>query len=557
MRSGLIHVAVAIFVFGLLLSFPGAATGGTVFDVTRLDDPLPSGCQPGDCSLREAVIDANANIGHDTINLPVGTITLELAGTNEDLSATGDLDVNDDTTILGAGGASFVDADGIDRVFDIGSDSSADTITVELGHLIVQGGDAGIDNGGGIAAGASSGSMLVLRDSVVRNNVAFQGGGVYTCCGTGAEITDVVVRNNLALDDGGGTFHCCGSSASYEMLRVEILNNNTVDDGGGAFFCCGSSATLTDVTLSGNGTNDQGGGLYHCCNGDTEQMNLFGVTVNGNTAATEGGGVYSCCAGTTVTFVNTTITGNTADEKGGGYHNEHSETGLTRFTNVTITDNAAPMGSGIYNGDDDNVTIVNTIVAANVDGADCARNAVDLLGNNLDSDGSCGGGGVDPLLGPLADNGGFTHTQALLVGSPAIDTGDDAECPAADERGVVRPQGPQCDIGAYEVEAGGVTPANALWGDDDCNGEVAAVDALKNLQEVAGLPYSQNEPCFDLGGTVSVAPAGATERIWGDVDCDSDVDSVDALGILRKLVAFPVNQQPGCPEIGAEVLVGG
>ncbi|MCH8813930.1 MAG: calcium-binding protein [Chloroflexi bacterium] len=96
---------------------------------------------------------------------------------------------------------------------------------------------------------------------------------------------------------------------------------------------------------------------------------------------------------------------------------------------------------------------------------------------------------------------------------------------------------------------------NALWGDDDCNGAVAAVDALKNLQHVAAIDFTQNDPCFPLGETVGVSLAGVTNYPWGDIDCDQDVDAVDALGILRSIAAFPVSQKEGCPEIGSEVLV--
>ena len=60
---------------------------------------------------------------------------------------------------------------------------------------------------------------------------------------------------------------------------------------------------------------------------------------------------------------------------------------------------------------------------------------------------------ASPELGPLADNGGPTQTQALLPGSPAIDSADDSACPATDQRGVSRPQGASCDVGAYEAEA--------------------------------------------------------------------------------------------------------
>lgn len=79
------------------------------------------------------------------------------------------------------------------------------------------------------------------------------------------------------------------------------------------------------------------------------------------------------------------------------------------------------------------------------------------LGHNISSDASfaftpsSSFNGYDPLIGPLADNGGPTRTMALLSGSPAIDAGDDAACPPTDQRGVPRPFGAHCDIGAFEL----------------------------------------------------------------------------------------------------------
>ena len=96
-----------------------------------------------------------------------------------------------------------------------------------------------------------------------------------------------------------------------------------------------------------------------------------------------------------------------------------------------------------------------------------------------------------------------------------------------------------------------------LWGDDDCDADVDAVDALKNLQQVAGFPSTKEPGCPGLGSTVDVVPAGFGQLPWGDVDCDQDIDAVDALGILRSIAAFPVTQQPNCPEIGSEVVIVG
>jgi hypothetical protein len=91
------------------------------------------------------------------------------------------------------------------------------------------------------------------------------------------------------------------------------------------------------------------------------------------------------------------------------------------------------------------------------------------------------------------------------------------------------------------------------WGDVNCSGRVDAVDALQLLRHTVQLPVSQQEPCPDIGDTVSV---DGTPRLWGDVDGSGDVNAVDALKILRYVVMLPVQQQPGTPPIGREVEVG-
>src|SRR5207247_10185816 len=81
-------------------------------------------------------------------------------------------------------------------------------------------------------------------------------------------------------------------------------------------------------------------------------------------------------------------------------------------------------------------------------------------GNNINFDNSLdftdpgSSNNTDPKLGSLADNGGSTKTAALLPGSPAIDAITDSICPTMDQRGVQRPQGARCDIGAYEFTHG-------------------------------------------------------------------------------------------------------
>lgn len=94
-----------------------------------------------------------------------------------------------------------------------------------------------------------------------------------------------------------------------------------------------------------------------------------------------------------------------------------------------------------------------------------------------------------------------------------------------------------------------------LWADNDCDDDNDAVDALISLQNNAGIPYNQHEPCPDLGMPVLAVPAGEPNHIWGDLDCDGDVDAVDALKQLQSVAALPFSQEPGCPEVGEAILI--
>jgi hypothetical protein len=96
---------------------------------------------------------------------------------------------------------------------------------------------------------------------------------------------------------------------------------------------------------------------------------------------------------------------------------------------------------------------------------------------------------------------------------------------------------------------------DGLWADNDCDEDNDAVDALISLQKNAGLPYNQNDPCPELEEMVGIALAGAVQRLWGDLDCDGDVDAVDALKQLQNQAAIPFNQEPGCPEVGQAIMI--
>ncbi len=392
----------------------------------------------GQCTLRAAIQETNARASHDTILLPAGVYALTITGKNEDAAAQGDLDITGDLTLSGAGWtSSVVDGNSLDRVFDVFTPAAVvlSGLTVQNGRLDAADGPA--YSGGGIRQNYPGSSLTLDQVRVQGNTAGDSGGGLYNNAGT-AILQGALVVGNQARYAGG------------------LRNTGTM--------------TLLDTTVSGNQSTYYGGGLL-----SSSRLVLTSSTIDANTAGTNGGGVYVPLG--TATLENSTISGNRANAGTGGGVWIYYQAVMTA-TNVTIGGNGP--GGGIFNYHEQgrnqadsvpqallqfgNIRLVNTIIGNN-QLADCDRSPtsppIESWGHNLDSDSTCSLGqptdlpGVDPLLAPLADNGGPTPTHALLPGSPAIDAGDDAACPATDQRGVARPQGPHCDIGAYEVLLGG------------------------------------------------------------------------------------------------------
>jgi hypothetical protein len=181
-------------------------------------------------------------------------------------------------------------------------------------------------------------------------------------------------------------------------------------------------------------------------------MTITNSTFSNNSAGSWGGGISNF---NTAIITNSTIANNSANSgSGGGAYNFY---GTLTLINNTFSGNSAASAGGIYNNQYGTLNFANTIIANSPSGGDCV--SVATIGTNVKNlveDGTCSPFlNGDPNLGPLADNGGPTQTMALLAGSRALDAGDNATCVAApvnnlDQRGVVRPQGASCDIGAYE-----------------------------------------------------------------------------------------------------------
>ena len=412
---------VVLLSLAALPASPAQAQGATI-TVTRADDPPPDGCAPGDCSLREAVIAANATPAiPDTIDLPAGTYTLTLAGASEDASASGDLDITANLTMNGAGAATTI-----------------------------------------VEACDSSGGPCTGIDRVV-----------HVLSGT-AEMFGLTVRNGSEF---GGV-------------------------GGGGIYNEGGTVMLSSSTVSGNTAGNPGGGISN----NQGTITLTNSTVSGNSAPL-GGGIVDANPGAVITLANSTVSGNSASNNpasfgdGGGIYNE----GQTVILNSsTVSGNSASGdGGGIWSFF--GATLKNSIVANNTpSGSNCAF-TITSLGHNLDSDGTCGLNplspffdlpGVNPMLSPLALNPpGSTKTHALCTGagvpdlscgdrSPAIDTGlptTDPDCSGGndfDQRGVPRPQGAACDIGAYEFVPISAIPTLSAWGMLGLAGLLASLMAI-------------------------------------------------------------------------------
>lgn len=385
---------------GMVLASMDAQAGGLIV-VTTFQDEFNT---DGDCALREAVVAANmdaavdqcpAGSGTDTIILSAGTYILSRSGAGEDQSQTGDLDLLADVVIRGdPAGGTIIDGAGSDRIFH-----ASGAIAVTLRYLAIQNG------------------------FVPGSDTTSRGGGVFIE-DANVTIDTCVISENQAGYTGGGVDNQVGEVT----ITNTTLHGNQARIGGGIFN--GGALTLANSTLSGNTAEEIGGGLDN-----NEQAVLTNVTIYGNSAALDpsdpqglrglGGGIFS-------------------------------DWNLS-LNYVTLSHNS---GDGLANRG--SAALTGTLLSANT-GANCSGSGSLISdGYNLDDGFSCGFiqtgdlSGIDPQLDALADNGGATQTMALLPGSPALDSGGESNCPATDQRGVIRPQASStggaliCDIGAYE-----------------------------------------------------------------------------------------------------------
>ena len=284
---------------------------------------------------------------------------------------------------------------------------------------------------------------LTIDGSGVTRNVGVSGGNavrVFHVTGNADVIFDHLDILDGQASDGAGLYND-NSTVTLSNCKFEYHNAND----GGAINNDNGSLTISSCYFYNNSAVVRGGAIDNYLG----TISITGSTFEENRSDDLGGGIYSNQG--VITATNSTFYLNDATSIGGGIFNNQ---GTLTLSNSTLSDNYAGTGGGVINSASGVLHMTNSILANSSSGGDCHSVAVIATNdNNLIEDDTCSPDfSGDPLLDDLNDNGGPTKTMALLGLSPAIENGANASCEATDQRGVTRPQGTNCDIGAYESE---------------------------------------------------------------------------------------------------------
>ena len=395
-----------------------------------------------------------------------------------------------------------------------------------------------IDQGGGLSIFAGPGETVELNSTTIADNMSSTFGGGLASAGT-VELLDMQILRNTAAQGGGGIY--VGGSNLDDKLNVSnsIISQNESARGGGVFNRADALIEILDSTVRGNVASLDGGGIFNQGTVSTDK-----TTISGNVSAERGGGVANLNPNPNVfvtdfTAINTTISGNQAEDAGGIY-----SSGNLVLLQSTVAFNR---GDTISGGINTTATefFVNTIISNNTVGLAANTSPSDIIGtvdtasfSLVGHAGSSGGivngvggnlVGVNPLLGPLRNNGGVTQTHAIAPTSRAVNRGDTSnQFGQFDQRGAARKQLGRADIGAYEVQPTLVKTGNTFVFtdyDNRPNDIVLSVDNSGNLQitdraNPIVAPDSRVRSTFELGvaagDRIVINTGGDDDRVFVD-----------------------------------------
>ena len=378
----------------------------------------------------------------------------------------------------------------------------------------------------------------------------------------GADTISFAVTGTIRLTT-GGLIVCC--SLTIEGPGPTLLTVSGNRTSGILFTSASTNLSVSGLTLADGSTNSGGGAILN--NGGTVAVS---DTVFLRNSAFAGGAIENHSGGA-LTITNSTFSGNSAFP-GGAIANNRS---TLRVTNSTFVGNAAVVGGAVYNFNVGTIRVTNSTFSGNTASAEgpalhsahglaitvenslfagngCVGPITDG-GGNLDwPDSGCPGVTGDPKLGALADNGGPTPTMALGLGSAAIDAAISAICSATDQRGIVRPVGAGCDIGAYESDVLDESPpvitvpagvfANATGPDGAAvSYSASAVDDVDGPVAVVCVPASG--ATFAIGTTTVTCEASDAAANTASASFDVHVKGADEQ--LDDLIGAVASVGPG------------
>lgn len=434
----LLSLILAIGWLGFLWQSASAATNST-FVITKATDTNDGVCD-SDCSLREAVMAANVNVGADVIDfsadatsfytLPLGTLLI-------------------DSNITFNCGLPFLTEtlSGIDSTRTLSVTANAD-LTLNSCNL-----NNGFASDGGALYNRGT---VTLNDGNISFNDALDDGGAIFNSGT-LTINRVFFSSNMA-NGGGGAIYSIGTLAINES---ELTLNESFNHGGAVETT--GDLTIERTSIDQNTTTGLGGGIYN--NGGTTIITQSSVTSNrareDATFNGRGGGIYSTGL---LNIENSTISSNLAAHSsltGGDGGGLFVAGGSAEITHVTMGHNWSPdLGANVYVASGANFTSTNSIIATTdlVIGINCtieAGGSLTTQGANLADDSTCTGFTEgDPNLSMLFHHGDpLTYSHLLQDPSDALDMADAAFCPDRDQRNYARPAGAACDLGATEQDS--------------------------------------------------------------------------------------------------------
>lgn len=416
--------AVAVFICGLCAQpVPGAIflvyNSADQIDVDPGDgvcdaDPSPPGIT---CTLRAAIMEANALAGADVIRLNPGTYNLSLAETGSDSG--GDLDVTETVVLENTGVAPTIDALSNFRIFE----TNASDVSLTVRGAVLRNGSA--DFGGCIRSG---GDLVLERVEIAGCVSSSSGGGVFVINGA-LTVRDAWIHGNHAgpATSPGGGIHFIKNLSTPERALLErvTLEGNTAFRGGA--ISAAGEVVVVNATLRGNSATGVGGAIWATDTGRLSNVTMVANVCDTNNDGDSGGGIYKSTAGAWL------------------------------IENSVLARNSCGTSSPVWQDCDG----VFDSGGYNLIGFGAACTGFSAAGDDVGS----GPASIDPLLATLAMTGGWAPTHLPLAGSPMLQAGDPGGCLADrdgsgpgvavaltnDQRNAARPANGVCERGAVEV----------------------------------------------------------------------------------------------------------